>query len=103
MGAKSSRGVGFVRMWRLLVLLRQGPQTLVELARMLGVSSRTIRRDLELLRRVPLPVASRFPEGRKGVRAEDATEWFVTETAAWPSGDRIPLADITDGDIGARA
>lgn len=98
---KPPRGVGFIRMWRVLVLLRQKPQTLSALARMLGVSTRTIRRDLYLLQQVPLPVASRFPEGRKGVRSEDATEWFVTETAAWPSGDRVPRADVGAGETGA--
>lgn len=100
---KPPRGVGFVRMWRVLVLLRQQPQTLAGLARMLSVSPRTIRRDLQLLQQVPLPVASRFPEGRKGVRAEDATEWFIADTAAWPAGERVPRADVGAGETGAPA
>lgn len=95
--AASRRGP-FVRMWRVLVLLRARPHTLDELADAFRVTKRTIRRDLRALQQIPLPVESRFPTGveatRHGVRAIDRNVWFVRELAAWPDGARVPVADV---------
>lgn len=68
----------FVRMWRIVVLLRCQPHTIAALAIKLGVCPRTIRRDLIALRAVPLPVDHRFTS-RKGVRAVERDEWFCGE------------------------
>lgn len=100
----SQRSRAFVRMWRVLVLLRARPHRLDELADMLRVSPRTIRRDLHALRSVPLPIHSRFPVGpdgtRKHVRITDRNEWFCGEIAAWPAREIAPLADAVAGTWG---
>lgn len=87
----------FVRMWRILVLLRQRPRSLAELAQMLSTSERTIRRDLYALQRVPLPITSRYPIGvgaREGVRSVDQNEWCLEECAVWPRQEVAPIADV---------
>lgn len=88
----------FVRMWRILVLLRQRPYRLDELADMLRVSTRTVRRDLDALRAVPLPIQTRFPIGpggtRKDVRITDRNEWFCGELPAWPARQVSPISDV---------
>jgi predicted DNA-binding transcriptional regulator YafY len=88
-------------MWRVLVLLRARPHRLDELADMLRVSPRTIRRDLNALRSVPLPIHTRFPVGpdgtRKHIRIGDRNEWFCGEIAAWPAREIAPLADAVAG------
>lgn len=78
------RGVGFVRTWQLLVLLRTGKHTLYALALELGVTTRTIRRDLEVLEAAGLPVAS--IEGAPGC----ASLWFVGEIREWPRREPMP-------------
>lgn len=85
----------FVRMWRIVVLLRCAPHTLDELAAKLRVSPRTIRRDLKALQAVPLPIVGRFNEAsRKGVRGQDPQLWAWGETPAWPRRDRGPIAAL---------
>ena len=98
----SRRSSGFIRMWRLVVLLRARPHQLAELARMLGVSERTIRRDLAAVQLVPLPIESRHPSPyspsvscRLGVRAIDRNEWFIKAMPEWPEGAPVPGADVT--------
>lgn len=97
----SDRQSPFVRTWRLLVLLRTRPHQLAELARMLGVSERTVRRDLKALQRVPLPIESRHPSPlspsvscRLGVRAIDRNEWFIKHMPEWPDLEHVPTADL---------
>lgn len=68
-----------VRTWKLLVMLRGGPHRLESLARELGVTTRTIRRDLAALEEAGLPV-DLSPAGR----------WFVRETAEWPRQATAP-------------
>ncbi len=102
--AVAGRRAPFVRMWRLVVLLRTRPHQLAELARMLSVSERTIRRDLQALQRVPLPIESRYPAPcspsvscRLGVRAVDRQEWFIKAMPEWPDREVAPIADVATG------
>lgn len=89
----------FIRMWRIVLLLRSAPRSLSELAAMLGVHERTIRRDLCALQRVPLPITCRYPidEGntRRGIRTADPNLWYFGETPVWPRRELAPLADPT--------
>ncbi len=85
----------FVRMWRVLVLLRCAPHTIDELAEKLSVCTRTIRRDLKALQAIPLPIVSVLPPGsRKGVRTVDVQRWSIEETPAWPARANAPVADL---------
>lgn len=95
-----------IRMLRVLVLLRQRPHTVGQLAQMRGCCERTIVRDLYALQSVPFPIESRFPPAahphRQGVRAGDQNEWFLGEMPAWPRGAVAPVADVaprTSGDL----
>lgn len=91
----SQRCRTFVRMWRVLVLLRQRPHTLVELADMLGVHPRTIRRDLVALKQVPLPIASKFTAStRAGIRGAEPNVWCLGEIPTWPRMESTPIADV---------
>jgi hypothetical protein len=96
---RAPRGAAIVRMWRVLVLIRQKPRRLAELAEMLRVSERQIRRDLEALQAVPFPIQSRFPTGqaatRKNVRADLVNEWYCGDTPAWPTREPAPIADLS--------
>lgn len=92
-----SRREQFVRQWRVLLALRQGPRTLRQLAEELGVCQRTVRRDLYALQRVPLPISSLFPGGdaaRKGIRAQDPNLWCLGETPAWPRREAFPAREL---------
>jgi hypothetical protein len=90
----------FVRMWRVLVLLRCAPHTLDELAEKLRVCTRTIRRDLKALQAVPLPVVGVFPESsRKGIQAQQPQRWMIGELPAWPEADPVPAAELAPGEV----
>jgi hypothetical protein len=90
----------FVRMWRIVVLLRRAPHTLDELSRKLSVSTRTIRRDLKALQAVPLPIMGRFVEGtRRGIRGQDPQLWCWGEVPAWPRRDVGPVADVDEAQL----
>lgn len=88
----------FVRMWRIVVLLKAKPHAREELARALSTSERTIRRDILALQSVPLPIESRFPTGprssRFGIQAGRRNEWFVKDMPEWPDGAHVPSADV---------
>jgi predicted DNA-binding transcriptional regulator YafY len=58
MAKPSDRGKTVIRQWEILNALEEGPRTIVELAGSVGdggVTTRTIRRDIEVLE------AARFP------------------------------------------
>jgi hypothetical protein len=76
------RGAQFERQWRLLVLLRRAPQTLQGLARELGCTTRTVRRDLDMFERVPLPIVRLSENG--------PVRWGIGGMDAWPRGDVLP-------------
>src|SRR5262245_52433831 len=89
-GSALHRRKTFVRMWRIVLLLRAKPHTLEQLAQALGAAERTIRRDLVALQRIPLPIEARYPT-RAGVRAADKSEWFIKEMPEWPSRSPVPV------------
>jgi len=89
------RRAQFVRQWRILLALRQAPRTLVELAELMAVHPRTVRRDLMALQRVPLPVTSQFDgRSRQGIRSSDPNVWCLGETPAWPRHECFPMAEL---------
>ena len=77
-----------VRQWRMLVLLRQRPRTVLELAHALNVCERTIRRDLDALSEV-FPVGSRGEQGR-GNRAF----YQLEAMSEWPAGAIAPVQEL---------
>lgn len=58
-----TRGVALVRLFRLMRLLIV-PRTIPELACELGVTTRTIRRDLRVLQMAELPIWRSFETGK---------------------------------------
>jgi hypothetical protein len=85
----------FVRQWRLLIELRQGPRTMQQLAEALDVHPRTVRRDIYALQRVPLPITSRFTTAtRQGIRVVDHNLWSLGEMAEWPRREAFPTGAI---------
>lgn len=52
----NGRGGGFRRQWALLKLLKAGGGTVSELAAKLNVHNKTIRRDINVLQEVGIPV-----------------------------------------------
>jgi hypothetical protein len=85
--SQRERGAQFVRQWRLLVSLRRGPKTLTALSGELDCCERTVRRDLEVLQAVSLPIVSE----RTG---DDGTKWGVLEMLAWPFDSVVPGGEL---------
>lgn len=54
--ASGGRGGTIKRQWALLKLLKAGGGTIAELADLLGVHDKTVRRDLDILQDVGFPV-----------------------------------------------
>lgn len=90
------RGAHFVRQWRLLVLLRVRWCTLRYLARELGVTRRTVRRDLQVLQGAGLPIRKidgiSGPHSREIEHAE--SRWHCGKVPAWPVSEPTPVADL---------
>jgi predicted DNA-binding transcriptional regulator YafY len=59
----NARNVALVRLFRLMRLLLE-PRTIPELAAALGVTTRTVRRDLKVLQAAQLPIWRSFETGR---------------------------------------
>lgn len=81
----------FIRQWRLLVLLRRGPKTLKQLARALDCCERTIRRDLEALQAVPLPIV------RQGSASDNERDkpWALAKSfPEWPRDEETPVREL---------
>jgi predicted DNA-binding transcriptional regulator YafY len=76
-----------VRQWRLLVLLRRGPQTIEQIARALSVCHRTVYRDLDALAAVPFPIERRI----NGARHEQTALLAMPE---WPRNEATPTQDF---------
>lgn len=82
-----------MRMWRVAVLLRRRPRTLTDLAHMVGASTRTIRRDLDVLQAAGLPIWTVS-------REEDASDsglrslWAIGDMPEWPKGEPSPLQEL---------
>lgn len=82
------RGNALLRQWRLLVLLRRR-RTLHGLASALGVSTRTIRRDLAVLESVPFPLVRARPESFDG-----AAVWSLSTMQEWPKDEPCPVREL---------
>lgn len=84
------RASQFVRMWKLLVLLRGGPRTLQSLAASVGASHRTVRRDLEALDSVGLPIGKFCAATDEEWLPNMSPLWYVGELAEWPKWQATP-------------
>jgi hypothetical protein len=76
-----------IRTWNILVLLRERPRTLTELAKEFGVNERTIRRDLNALCEVGFPVITSrddldWPQGN--------VCWSLAPIPNWPRRESTP-------------
>ena len=77
MAKPSARNRTLVRTWTVLYLVSEAPRTLDELANDLGVTPRTIRRDLEALEQAQFPLyPDRHDDGR--------TRWHLLNPKAVP-------------------
>lgn len=84
------RGAQFVRTWNLLVLLQLRPWKVRDLADHFHVTERTIRRDLDALVAVGLPILS----SRDDAMNPDAVVFELGPLRAWPKGDALPTAPL---------
>jgi biotin operon repressor len=85
------RGALVTRQWQLLVLLRGGPKTLLQLADALAVSTRTIMRDLTALQNVPFPITSDREHGPVHAR------WSLASIPEWPRNEAVPVRTLPGG------
>jgi len=90
------RGNAFIRQWRVIVLLRRGARTIPDLARILGCSERTVRRDLYALQAVPLPIESLRPMTEDGVYLpnREPNVWRMRPCEHWPRGETLPTREL---------
>lgn len=79
----------FVRQWKVLVLLRRRPHTLSMLSRVLECSERTIRRDLQVLESVPMPI---YTVG--GYEWGDSKYYKIGPLQTWPKGSEAPISEV---------
>ena len=56
MARPSERNRQVVRQWEILTALQESPRTILELANLTSVTTRTIRRDLEALQTAAFPL-----------------------------------------------
>lgn len=77
------RGAGFVRTWRMVIRLRNQPHTIAALADAFEVTTRTIRRDLDVLQEAGLPL--RCNGGR----------WSMGEIPEWPRREVAPVKALS--------
>lgn len=80
------RGNAFLRQWRILVMLRRHRQTLDQLAKACGCTTRSIRRDLDVLLEAGFPIHD--------VRIDGVSYWKVLSIAGWPRGETTPTQDM---------
>lgn len=91
----TERGRALRRQWRLIVLLRQRRRTLPDLAEQLGVTTRTIRRDLEVLESVGVALGKE--EASVDPRHPDQYQpayWFLAQMPEWPWREPAPIAEL---------
>lgn len=82
------RNAVVVRQWRILVLLRQQPRTLFDIASALDINIRTARRDLDALSEV-FPIRDACERGR-GAR----TVFTLDAMDAWPRRAVAPIREL---------
>lgn len=81
---RATRNAGLIRTWRLVALLREGGGcSLARLSRELGVTTRTIRRDLEALQEAGVAIYDEKPE--------DTRYWRLVKGAPCVICGRAPL------------
>jgi DeoR-like protein with HTH domain len=85
---------GVVRVWQLIVLLRERSYTIPDLARRFRVSERTVRRDLWVLQRIPLPLRRSLDENE----GERPPRFTLAAMAEWPRREVLPIKELPDGD-----
>ena len=90
-----------IRTWRLIALLRSGPGcTLARLSRDLGVTTRTIRRDLDALQAAGLAVYDLKPEETRMWRLVKGTSCPLCGRAPYKSADlRRELAANANAEV----
>ncbi len=86
-----ARGNPFLRQWRILVALRARARTLEDLARLCGCSTRTVRRDLEVLQAAGLPLYAVHAEE---VLGPERIYWRLHPFAQWPAGELAPIEEM---------
>ncbi len=89
LGRELARGNPFLRQWRILVLLRRSRRTLEELAAEAGCSTRTTRRDLEVLQAAGLPIYT-----ERGEELGALLYWRVHPFSQWPAGELTPVEEL---------
>ncbi len=82
----ADRNRQLVRTWMILVLLRQRRRSLRELAGLLGVTPRTVRRDLEALGEIFPIVSTRDDVDRTAAEAF----WSLEPLREWPRHEWAP-------------
>lgn len=85
---KRGRGSILLRQWNLLLMLRRGPKTVIELADALGVCERTIVRDLEVLQGVPFPLTA------EQERVWKHAKWTLSGMPEWPRNSVAPVQEL---------
>jgi hypothetical protein len=81
------RGEHFKRQWSLVLMLRRAAYTIDELAVGLNCTTRTVRRDLEVLDAAGLPI-------RKARRDDGRVRWVAGEMPEWPRRDIYPRTEL---------
>ena len=86
--AWQGRNTVVVRQWRILLLLRTQPRTLLQMAHALDVCTRTVRRDVDALSEV-FPITSTNERGR-GAR----TIYALAVMPEWPRDAVAPVREL---------
>lgn len=81
------RNAAVARHWRLLLAMRQGARTLDQLAHDLRVTTRTVRRDIDVLASVGFPIEQRTREGEHAV-------WGLASMREWPRNEVTPVGEL---------
>jgi biotin operon repressor len=85
--AVSARHRMLIRSWEILLMLRDKPSTLAELADALRVHERTVRRDLDALCQVGFPITT----SRDDIETQHLQAvWSLAPMPEWPRQSHTP-------------